>query len=191
MATINGIGTVRYDWQSRADGTAEATVWIVVLLLPVIPLRRDHLKVVSTGIKRSGFLETLGAICGHAVGFQSVIEYLGPARLRLWGVLRTYFHAYVSLPFIAYLGPLLIVVFIGVGLIELGLDFRPWVNKFAPCFAIPLFLWAICFIASILDRSAGRSHVYVATQNDETNSGMIKPASAPMQLTERISKSGL
>ena len=64
MATVSGIGTMRYDWKHRSDGTAEATLWFVIFFFPIIPLRRENLRVVDLGIERSNIGSILLAIQG-------------------------------------------------------------------------------------------------------------------------------
>ena len=54
MSTINGFGTLRYDWSYHPNGTAEATVWFVAGFLPVLPLRRERIRVRSAGPRRFG-----------------------------------------------------------------------------------------------------------------------------------------
>jgi hypothetical protein len=49
MSTVNGIGTRFYGWQRLrcADGSAYATRWFVVFYVPLIPLTRCRLKVLT------------------------------------------------------------------------------------------------------------------------------------------------
>ncbi len=47
MSTLNGIGTMYYSWRHHDDDTATATKWFVVMWLPVIPLARHHLRVLT------------------------------------------------------------------------------------------------------------------------------------------------
>lgn len=44
MVSINGIGTGYRGWRHAEDGTATATLWITVVFLPVLPLRRYRLR---------------------------------------------------------------------------------------------------------------------------------------------------
>ncbi len=70
MSTLNGIGTLYYDWQANHDSTANATRWFVVFFLPVIPLQRVRLRVWATEQKRSGVLDTLLALTGNGSGLK-------------------------------------------------------------------------------------------------------------------------
>ena len=47
MSTFNGIGTALRGWNHQADGTAFATEWFVLVYLPVVPLRRFHLRTLT------------------------------------------------------------------------------------------------------------------------------------------------
>ena len=47
MGTFNGIGTSLRGWKHLADGTAFATSWFVFVYLPILPLRRFHVRVLS------------------------------------------------------------------------------------------------------------------------------------------------
>ena len=158
MATVNGIGTMRYDWRRRSDGTAEATLWFVVFFFPVFPLRREHLRVLNMGIKRSGILSTLLAIGGAGVGFQTSIEVLGTTITSPWAILRTYFKGFIVVPFVTFVGPMMLMIFSMMTLDKLGVDIQKWFNKAMPVIGIAVLLWAACIIARILDRSAGRHH---------------------------------
>lgn len=166
MSTVNGIGTTRYDWQNRTDGTAEATVWFVIFFFPVIPLRREHLRVVSSGIKRSGFLETLSAFLGAGVGYQTTIEVLGTGPLSPIGVLRTWFMGFVIVPLVTIGLPVMLMVGSVVVLNKFGMEPNAVMNKIAPVVGIGGLVWAACFVAWILDRSAGRKHIFPAASQE-------------------------
>ena len=176
MSTVNGIGTTRYDWQRRPDGTAEATVWFVIFFFPIIPLRREHLRVVGSGIRRSGFLETVSAFLGAGVGYQTSIELLGSMPLAPIGVLRTWFMGFVIVPFVTIGLPMLLMVGSLVVLNKFGMQPNAVVNKTAPVVGIGGLLWAACFVAWILDRSAGRKHVFPGASEEEQSQTLNRTA---------------
>ena len=47
LRSINGIGTSLRGWSHRPDGTAFATEWFVLVYLPILPLRRFHVRVLT------------------------------------------------------------------------------------------------------------------------------------------------
>jgi hypothetical protein len=57
MRTFNGIGTMLYGWRHEPDGTAFATKWFVLGYVPVIPLKRYHLRVLTDLRQRERFVE--------------------------------------------------------------------------------------------------------------------------------------
>ena len=75
MSTVNGLGTKYYGWQPvrAADRSAYATKWFVVLYVPVFPLARHKLKVL-TDRANEGFF-------GGAVDHYQVLGETGLA----WG----------------------------------------------------------------------------------------------------------
>lgn len=78
MAITNGIGTTRYDWSKRDDGSAEATEWFVVFFLQVFPLGRSNLRVQSSAKPKFNLLDTITAFFGSGQGFESQIETTEP-----------------------------------------------------------------------------------------------------------------
>jgi hypothetical protein len=101
MSTVNGCGTLYYDWSHLPDGTAEATKWFVVAFLPLVPLRREHLQVITHGEKPS-FL-SLKSSSAWTVQYQ----VFNVVPMSYYGVARTYAKAYLLLP-IVLLAPLLL-----------------------------------------------------------------------------------
>ena len=174
MATFNGIGTTRYDWCRCTDGTAEATVWFVVFFFPIIPLRREHLRVIDSGIRRSGVLATLGALAGAGVGYQTSMQLLGARPLSPIPVLRTYFMGFVVVPLITVGVPVTLMIVTVMALKHFGMDPNVVFNKLAPVIGIGGLLWVGCVVARILDRSAGRCHVTPITHFAE-QSGQPEP----------------
>ncbi len=185
MATINGIGTTRYDWRGRPDGTAEATVWFVVFFFPIIPLRREHLRVIDSGIRRSGVLATLGALAGVGVGvgvgYQTSIQFLGTIPLSPIPVLRTYFMGFVVVPFLTVGFPVMLMIITAVTVERLDIEPNAVHNKLAPIVGIGGLLWVACVVARILDRSAGRFHVTPISHVAEKNIGIgVRVAPEPL-----------
>ncbi len=158
MATVNGLGTMRYDWSGRSDGTAEATLWFVIFFLPIVPLRREHLRVVSAQVERTGFLSTVAAFCGAGAGWKSQIEVLGPIPQSPWRVLRTYLMGFIGVPLVTFVGPMLLLVFGVTMSLKRGAPVPEWMSGVIGVCSIVIMLWTAVVIARILDRAAGRMH---------------------------------
>jgi hypothetical protein len=47
FGTFQGFGTLYYGWRHRADRTATATKWVVAFWLPLLPLRRQRIRVLT------------------------------------------------------------------------------------------------------------------------------------------------
>lgn len=158
MATVNGLGTMRYDWSGRPDGTAEATLWFVIFFLPIVPLRREHLRVVNAEVERQGFLSTVAAFCGAGSGWKSKIEVLGPVPQTPWRVLRTYLMGFIGVPLVTFVGPMLLLVFGTTMSLKRGAPMPEWMSGVIGVGSIAIMLWTAIVIALILDRAAGRMH---------------------------------
>lgn len=156
MSTINGVGTLRYDWSHLPDGTAEATLWFVIGFLPIVPLKRQRLQLISTTPESSSAIDVGLSALGYSHGFSSEMAILGPAPLRLAGVLRTYFFGFVVAPFLAFGIPIL-VGWGGWRILQLtGFNFREYGDYLAIAYGIAAVGWMGAVIAKILDRAAGR-----------------------------------
>ncbi|WDI42155.1 hypothetical protein [Bremerella sp. P1] len=170
MATYNGIGTVRYDWQRRDDTTANATVWFVIFFLPIYPLRREHVRVHGSGIRKGTPMETIAAMFGFGQGFHSEIEVLGPTSNALWRIARTYLLGWIVVPLLGLMGPvLLFTVMINITQ-AIGYDMKSdgaWLPMITGILGL---LWIGCLVAYILDRSAGRHHIYDPTKEPSSDS---------------------
>ena len=99
MSTVNGIGTKYYGWQPvrRSDRSAWVTKWFVLFYVPVIPLARQRLRVL-TDRANEGFF---GGATDH-------YEILGQSALVWSEVLKTWFNfvaglAIVVVPFLVFL----------------------------------------------------------------------------------------
>jgi hypothetical protein len=136
MSTINGCGTQHYDWLHLPDGTACATKWFVLFFLPVIPLKREHLRVVDASALR-GTHYVLGKIPMHGIG-----------------IARTYMKAYLLAPLIL-LGPPAVLFFVYFRLLRyLPVQFGSrWIP--GAIAVLCLIYWGIV-LSLILERSFGR-----------------------------------
>ena len=177
MATVNGVGTMRYDWSSRPDGTAEATLWFVIFFLPIVPLRREHLRVVSAEVERAGFLSTVIALGGAGAGWKSSIKLLGPVPQSPWRVVRTYLMGFVGVPLVTFVGPMLLLVFGVTMSLKRGEPVPEWMSGVIGVCSIAIMLWTAIVIARILDRAAGRLHAAkkVGTTDQERRRGKSAP----------------
>jgi hypothetical protein len=102
MSTLNGTGTKYYGWQSlrKSDRSAWATKWFVVLYVPVLPLARHRLRVL-TDRAREGFFG--GAVNHYEMLEQSSLD---------WGeVLRTWLRFFTGLAIVVL--PFLVGLWIG------------------------------------------------------------------------------
>lgn len=141
MSTFNGIGTLHYGWIHHPDETAHATKWFVVAFFPVIPIRREHLRIIEAP--------------SDAPAWQSQFEILDRVPLSLGNVLKTYFKAYVLVPIILF-APVLLFNFLKVLRPDLLSDLD---SKAAPLNVLgPLYVLLYCpiIVAMILDRAKGR-----------------------------------
>lgn len=68
MSTTNGVGTMYYGWRHPADATATATLWFVLFWLPLVPLQRHRLKVLTDLRKVK-----------HLTPFEALTAFLGAA----------------------------------------------------------------------------------------------------------------
>jgi hypothetical protein len=162
MSTINGFGTMRYDWLHREDGTSEATTWLVMAFLPIVPLRREKVVVVSEGVERTRAVDVaaaaLGAAGGFGSGFASRIAVLERTPMRWGGVLRTYLYGFVAVPLLAFAVPLAIAAG-GMKLIDV-FGFKDTTAGDLAAISLLVFGigWMAVCIAKILDRAAGRQN---------------------------------
>jgi hypothetical protein len=157
MSTINGVGTLRYDWSHLSDGTAEATLWFVIGFLPIVPLKRQRLQLISTAPESSSPVGVGLSALGFARGFSTEMAILGTAPLQLAGVLRTYFFGFVVTPFVAFGIPVL-VGWGGWRILQLaGVNFREYGDYLGIAYGIAAVGWMGAVIAKILDRAAGRN----------------------------------
>ncbi|MEM7474751.1 MAG: hypothetical protein AAF483_07150 [Planctomycetota bacterium] len=158
MSTVNGVGTLYYDWQANEDGTANATRWFVLCFLPIVPLKRERVLVKRGPRKKSGILDGMLALLGVGAGFEAQIYFLAqipnpPAR-----IFKTYLLAYLAIPVLLILPPILLMIGVIFLIDTMGLNMQKTMEYFVPAFGIGLCLWMGICIATILDRCAGRKH---------------------------------
>lgn len=139
MSTVNGCGTLHYDWSHSDDGTSCATKWIVLFFFPVIPLKREHLRV-----ENANALNAMHIPCGKVP-------------MEAYGVIRTYLKAYLLVPAVLMGPPAALIA----GLIAV-IDFLPIDPRGV---AIPTALAITCLIywgivlSLILERSHGKRNL--------------------------------
>lgn len=159
MATINGLGTMRYDWSHRPDGTAEATLWFVIFFLPIVPMRREHLRVVKAETEKPGFLSTLAAVGGAGSGWKTSIEVLDQIPQTPWRVIKTYLLGFIGVPLVTFIGPMMLLVFGTTITLKKGAPVPEWVGTVVGVGGIVIMIWTAVVVARILDYAAGRMHV--------------------------------
>ena len=146
-------------WNRRSAGTAEATHWFVIFFLPIVPLRREHLRVVSAGVERAGFLSTIAALGGTGAGWKTSIEVLGRIPQSPWRVFRTYLMGFIGVPLVTFVGPMSLLVCSLMMTLKRGTQPPEWISIVIGVFSIVLLVWTAVVIARILDHSAGRLHI--------------------------------
>jgi hypothetical protein len=156
MSTVNGVGTMRYDWAHLPDGTAEATLWFVVGFFPLIPLKRQRLQVVSDRAQPSTIAKAAMATTAYGEGFRSEMMVLGNAPMNPARVLRTYFYGWIVTPLLAFILPLLIGLTAVWALERCVVDPSKYMDYVTISFGIGGVVWAAIVVAKILDRAAGR-----------------------------------
>jgi hypothetical protein len=96
MSTFNGSGTMYYGWRHLPDGTAVASKWFAIVWLPVLPLKRHHLRVLTDFQTKEPFVRTAdrGLLAGVP---EEVTQYellsVGPVKLS--EVVSTYSWTYI------------------------------------------------------------------------------------------------
>ncbi len=75
-------------------------------------------------------------------------------------ILKTYALAYLCLPLITFILPSFLVAGLMLTLSALGVNPQQSGTLIVPVFSILLILWIGVCVASILDRAAGRKHVF-------------------------------
>lgn len=120
MSSINGFGPLYYGWRHAADGTATATQWACAFWVPLLPLRRQRLRIASN-LAQPTLRSHLG---GLVVSQTDTYELLDTTPLQLPEIAATLTRTYLGLPALL-IGPVLLA---GVALLaarQLGLDTTP------------------------------------------------------------------
>jgi hypothetical protein len=101
MGTTNGVGTMYYGWRHSTDASATATLWFVFFWLPVVPLQRHRLKVLTNlrAVKHLTPFQALTALLGAAEAVeQTRYQVLARERVAIREVLMTYIWTYAIGP---------------------------------------------------------------------------------------------
>jgi hypothetical protein len=106
QSTIQGMGTLHYGWRHFEDGTATATCWITFLWLPIIPLRKSRLRVL-TDFRRDLRGDAPGQIAlrGGGVIQEDRFELIEKLPLSARDIALTLVKAYVVLPLLLVCPP--------------------------------------------------------------------------------------
>lgn len=143
MSTLNGFGTLYYGWRHSQDGTATATKWFAISWVPVIPLYREHLRVLTDFKKdhKNIKAELGGLVVGHVDRYQ-ILKRL-PLLVR--EVAITLAKTYLGLPALL-VGLAIFLVLVMKVLQASGVEVKPGTTAFSfyiGGFALMLvnFLW--------------------------------------------------
>lgn len=112
MSTINGCGTMYYGWDHDEEDST-ATKWFTLFYVPIIPLGRSRLKVL-TDFEKEKFLSSPSAFAAAVVGYGSRTDlYQINENLPIaWSsVAVTYIKAYLLLPFLVVWPILFLIAF--------------------------------------------------------------------------------
>lgn len=157
MSTINGFGTLRYDWSYHADGTAEATLWAVAGFLPVIPLKRERIRVQSAGRGGTRSVNIALSMTDYKTAFDAEFQVLDRVPIRWVGVLKTYVCGYVVTPLLL-VGVPWFVFWAGQQILDLcGFNWHKFGDYVTVTYVISAIGWVSITVAKILDCCAGRN----------------------------------
>lgn len=101
MSTFQGIGTRFYGWNHQEGGTSHATQWFSLFFLPILPLKRYHLRVLTDFTRKEPFfvVPTEGFFAGSPTGMQvDEYQFIEQTPLVFSEVLRTVVTTYVFGP---------------------------------------------------------------------------------------------
>ena len=111
LVSFNGIGTFLRSWKHYPDGTSEATVWACLLYLPLFPLKKCRLRVLSGPDSEPHISLTqliLGVLNPHDA-IKDSYELIERCRIEPREVLNTYLYTYIRMPLILFV-PLCLVI---------------------------------------------------------------------------------
>jgi hypothetical protein len=97
MATINGIGTMYYGWRHSENQPSTATKWFTLFYLPILPLGRYALEVL-TDFSSENLVSTSSASSGGVATQYDYIKTISKTPLAWKEIARTYINAYILLP---------------------------------------------------------------------------------------------
>ena len=126
MSTLNGFGTLYFGWRHAADGTSTATKWFAVSWVPVVPLYRQRLRVLTNFSNPEPLKSELG---GLVVSQQDRYEIVEPLPLSAKEVATTLAKTYLGLPAILF-GPLVVAALLMKSIQALGYDATPGSTAF-------------------------------------------------------------
>lgn len=123
VRSFNGIGTALRSWKHFADGTAEAILWVCFLYLPLFPVKKYRVRVLSQPDREPRFsLRQLivGLLSPHS-GVHDAYEMIAGCPLEASEILNTYLYTYLWMPLLLAL-PLGLTFFVGKGMSWLFVD---------------------------------------------------------------------
>ena len=123
MSSKDGFGTSYYGWRHLADGTATATKWVTVSWLPVIPLHRQRLRVL-TNFANPELKLRAGRLTVAKFDQVDRYQFLEKLPLSAKEIGTTLCKTYLGLPAI-FLLPMLGLVAIFLALQRFGVEVRP------------------------------------------------------------------
>jgi len=109
MATLNGFGTMFYGWKHQAQESSSATKWLTVFYIPIVPLGRYRLKVL-TDFGHEGTRLSASPV-GLMASQENRFDITEKTALNWVEVLQTYAKTFIGLPLLM-IAPFL--VFMGI-----------------------------------------------------------------------------
>ncbi len=149
LSTINGVGTLNYGWQACEDGTAIGTTWIVIGFFPLVPIRRQRVRILPPpGAKVSDLF--------MPVGFRAQMQIVETLPFDYRAILRTYLKAFVLVPILLALTLLVLRIVTWIAPLPQPAQQQDWQTGVIIAFAIGSFVYWGVLVATILDRASGR-----------------------------------
>lgn len=156
MSNYHGCGVIRYGWRHAPDGTATATNWISVLWLPVIPIYRERLRVLTNFENDQENTEAVfGGIILEQVDRNQVLER---QPLNSKGVGITLLKVYIGLPAYLVVPNLIIALLFKTLFYHKGMNLKPGSPAYMALMvpAVLIFLNFIWQIVRAIRRSRGQ-----------------------------------
>jgi hypothetical protein len=144
MDSLNGFGALYYGWRHAADGTATATKWFCLSWLPVIPIGREKLRVL-TDFRNEAVKPELGGLVMSQVNYYEILEKLP---LSLKEILITLAKTYIGIPALL-LGPAAVLVAVMMVLGKFGVKVSPGSAGFS-MYILGMFLVLINFLFQVV-----------------------------------------